>query len=171
MASRYLRVLTPQTTDGNSPMLDSDDKIVYKESHLDVRALKIMQEKNVHLPQHLRHKLEIVTDEPPVEEAPAPRRSSKGQTPAAPAEPTDAQLLEMLMKRGLIPPAPAASDTNENEDDDEEDAENEDQNFDDDSNQQNPGGAYGAAAPLKFPDNLNVKTPRGRGANNASKSN
>lgn len=56
----YLRVLSPVTIDGLTPKMDSEGKMIYKEDHLPVTAQKILEKKNLKLPQHLRKKIELV---------------------------------------------------------------------------------------------------------------
>lgn len=55
----YLRVLTPETSDGVNLMMVKDKK-VYRESHLPLTARKHLERKNLKLPEHLRHKIEEV---------------------------------------------------------------------------------------------------------------
>lgn len=56
----YLRVLSPVTTDGTTPVIGEDGKIKYKEDHLPTTAQKILEKKNLKLPVHLRKKIELV---------------------------------------------------------------------------------------------------------------
>lgn len=55
----YLRVLTPQTIDGSNVLIQND-KVVYKETHLPLTAKKQFERKNLKLPKHLQHKLEVI---------------------------------------------------------------------------------------------------------------
>ncbi len=57
----YIRVLTPETTDGINIRIVGD-RIVYKESHLAFNnmAIKSLEEENARRPDHLKHKIEIV---------------------------------------------------------------------------------------------------------------
>jgi hypothetical protein len=57
----YLRVLTPRTTDGNTPLL-IDGQQQYKETALPLTALKRLEARNRQLPNHLRHIIEPVTN-------------------------------------------------------------------------------------------------------------
>lgn len=50
----YLQVLTPQTIDGNVPLM-VNGKQQYKESHLPLTARKRMEARNAKRPPHLRH--------------------------------------------------------------------------------------------------------------------
>lgn len=65
----YLRVLTPQTTDGKNVRYNSKHEVVLKESHVrnTATAKKALELENDSLPDHLKHRIEIV---PPEEEAP-----------------------------------------------------------------------------------------------------
>lgn len=56
----YLRVLSPVTTDGTTPKIGHDGRMIYKEDHLPVTALKMLEKKNLKLPEHLRKKIELV---------------------------------------------------------------------------------------------------------------
>lgn len=56
----YLRVLVPRTTDGTNPLIDSDNRVAYKEVHLPLTSRKHIQDINKSLPQHLRKKIEVV---------------------------------------------------------------------------------------------------------------
>jgi hypothetical protein len=57
----YMRVLTPETTDGQNLRI-VNDRVVYKESHMPFNetAKKMLEQENLRLPPHLRHKIEIV---------------------------------------------------------------------------------------------------------------
>lgn len=57
----YLRVLTPLTTDGVSPLTEND-KIVFREDHLPMTAKKNLEAKNINLPNHLKKKIEVVSN-------------------------------------------------------------------------------------------------------------
>lgn len=63
----YLRVLTPETTDGIN-LLYVNDKKVYRESHLPLSAQKHLERKNMKLPDQLKHKIEVVgySEEPEI---------------------------------------------------------------------------------------------------------
>jgi hypothetical protein len=63
---KYLRVSTPCTTDGASPKLDEEGKLEMKETFLPVSAKKDLELQNKILPEILRKKIEIVTDDEPV---------------------------------------------------------------------------------------------------------
>lgn len=57
----YLRVLTPITSDGISPVTEND-KIKYREDHLPLTAKKMLEAKNAKLSPHLRKKIEEVNE-------------------------------------------------------------------------------------------------------------
>lgn len=57
----YLRVLTPRTTDGNTPLLVGGVQ-QYKETALPFSAKKKLESRNRQLPGHLRHIIEEVTN-------------------------------------------------------------------------------------------------------------
>jgi hypothetical protein len=57
----YLRVLTPRTTDGNTPLLIGGQQ-QYKETALPFTARKRLDARNRQLPSHLRHIIEEVTN-------------------------------------------------------------------------------------------------------------
>lgn len=58
----YIRVITPETTDGVNLIYDDNGKKVTKTSFLAFTpiALKNMEEENAKLPTHLKHQIEIV---------------------------------------------------------------------------------------------------------------
>lgn len=55
----YLRVKSPVTTNGITPKM-VNGQMVYKEDHLPVTARKILEKKNLKLPEHLRKIIEHV---------------------------------------------------------------------------------------------------------------
>ena len=55
----YLRVLTPRTSDGITPLL-VNGSLVYKEDFLALSAKKYMEEQNSHLPDILKKKIEVI---------------------------------------------------------------------------------------------------------------
>lgn len=57
----YLRVLSPKTTDGRTPMLDNEGRIVYAETPLPVTAKRDLELQNKDLPDILKKKIELVT--------------------------------------------------------------------------------------------------------------
>lgn len=59
----YLRVLTPCTTDGTSPMMDEDGRIVKKETFLPVSAKRDLDIQNKYLPDILKKTIQLVTEE------------------------------------------------------------------------------------------------------------
>lgn len=69
----YLRILTPQTTDGVNLKYGVDQKPVYKEMHLPLSARKQMEKKNEKRPLHLRHIIEHVTTALPVKPKASPK--------------------------------------------------------------------------------------------------
>lgn len=58
----YLRVLTPLTSDGVSPVVQND-RIQYREDHLPLSAKKMLEKKNEKLPSGLRKKIEVVSQD------------------------------------------------------------------------------------------------------------
>lgn len=58
----YLQVLTPQTIDGNVPLM-VNGKQQYKESHLPLTARKRLEARNAKRPAHLKH---IINEVSPV---------------------------------------------------------------------------------------------------------
>lgn len=62
--SGYLKVLTPVTTNGRDPVMTTEGKIKYRESHMHPLAQKRMIAKNAKLPNHLKHIIELVKEEP-----------------------------------------------------------------------------------------------------------
>lgn len=59
----YLRVLTPRTTDGVTPEMGEDGRLVYKESFLPHSALKDLNEQNLKLPEILKKRIEVVKND------------------------------------------------------------------------------------------------------------
>ncbi|MBA3830070.1 MAG: hypothetical protein H0X33_14105 [Taibaiella sp.] len=59
----YLRVLTPETTDGVTPRMEND-KLVLREDHLPLDALKYLEKENDRLPAILKHRIERVRTGP-----------------------------------------------------------------------------------------------------------
>src|SRR6186713_1919760 len=57
----YLRVLTPRTTDGTSPLIGADDKVQYKEAHLPLSAKAALEDQNRKLPKYLQKRIEVVS--------------------------------------------------------------------------------------------------------------
>lgn len=66
----YIRVTTPQTSDGTTLRYTDDQRLITKETHLPLTAKKFIDAENDTLPQHLRHKVEVVTNESPKSKAP-----------------------------------------------------------------------------------------------------
>lgn len=58
----YLRVSTPRTTDGVTPLMEND-RLVYKEDFLPLSALKDLNEQNLKLPEILKKKIEVVKND------------------------------------------------------------------------------------------------------------
>lgn len=58
----YLRVLTPRTIDGVTPRMDGD-RLIFKEDHLPMSAKPFLEEQNKNLPEILKKRIEIVSDE------------------------------------------------------------------------------------------------------------
>jgi len=56
----YLRVLSPRTTNGLSPQIGPDGKLVYREDHLPLSAKKHLENQNKKLPEILRKTIEVV---------------------------------------------------------------------------------------------------------------
>lgn len=69
----YLRVQTPITSDGVSPVVEND-RIKYREDHLPLSARKMLESKNAKLPSGLRKKIEIVSNNvrPVIKTSPKP---------------------------------------------------------------------------------------------------
>lgn len=57
-----LRVVTPVTEDGNRPKI-VNGMPVYKETHLPKSAMRMLQRQNDRLPNHLKKKIELLTDD------------------------------------------------------------------------------------------------------------
>lgn len=75
----YLRVLTPQTTDGTNLRYDeSNERAIKKETHLPLTARKFLEAENEQLPDQLKHKIEVVDGEEP---APIKQRGKPGPKP------------------------------------------------------------------------------------------
>lgn len=70
----YLRVLTPKTSDGVSPLVDGEGRIQYREDHLPLSAKKMLDKKNEKLTPVLRKKIEVVSNtvSRPVKTSPKP---------------------------------------------------------------------------------------------------
>lgn len=58
----YLRIETPQTTDGIN-LKYRDGQIVSKETHVPVTALKQFEKENMGRPEHLKHKITRVSED------------------------------------------------------------------------------------------------------------
>lgn len=58
----YLRVRTPLTSDGVSPIVEND-RIKYREDFLPLSAKRMLEKKNEKLPSALRKKIEVVSNE------------------------------------------------------------------------------------------------------------
>lgn len=65
----YLRVLSPKTTDGRTPMIGADGKVVLKEQHLPISAKRDLEIQNKDLPEILKKKIEIVNGDEEFETA------------------------------------------------------------------------------------------------------
>lgn len=76
----YLRVTTPQTSDGTTLRYTEDQRLITKETHLPLTAKKFIEAENADLPQHLRHKIDVVSNEvepkPKGKPGPKPKGSS-----------------------------------------------------------------------------------------------
>jgi hypothetical protein len=71
----YLRVLTPETTDGmNLKYVETRQgtKQVFKETHLPITAKKSLEKENLKRPKQLQHVIEIV-GELPAKKLPQPK--------------------------------------------------------------------------------------------------
>ena len=64
MNGDYLRVVSPITVDGVQPLLDDEGKKVYKETFLPITAKKVIEERNLKLPEYLKKKIEVVSSGP-----------------------------------------------------------------------------------------------------------
>jgi len=58
----FLRVLEPRTTNGVNLKFDKDNKVMYKETHMPLSALKGLKALNAKLPKHLRLIIEQAGD-------------------------------------------------------------------------------------------------------------
>jgi hypothetical protein len=58
----YLRVLTPRTTDGVTPQMENG-RLVYKEDFLPLSARPHLETQNAKLPEILKKKIEVVTND------------------------------------------------------------------------------------------------------------
>ena len=63
-------VQTPVTSNGRDPVLDAEDKIIYKETILESAAQPILEKQNLKLPTHLNKKISVYTTQ--VAQAPKP---------------------------------------------------------------------------------------------------
>lgn len=57
-----IRVLSPITEDGNRPKLDKSGQRMWKEDFFPVTALKAFERRNARLPDHLKKKIEPVSN-------------------------------------------------------------------------------------------------------------
>lgn len=57
-----IRVLTPVTEDGNRPKLDANGQRIWKEDHFPASAQKAFERRNSRLPDHLKKKIERMSD-------------------------------------------------------------------------------------------------------------
>lgn len=57
---KKLKVLTPVTVNGNTLAYDADKNPIYRESIVELAAKKDFEALNAKLPEHLKHKLEII---------------------------------------------------------------------------------------------------------------
>lgn len=74
----HLIVSSPVTTDGTTPRIGPDGRVVYKEDLLPVSALKMLEKKNLKLPEHLRKKIKRVEAyQPPVQTEPVKQKAKK----------------------------------------------------------------------------------------------
>lgn len=60
MATKKLKVLTPQTVDGKNLQYDAEKKPIYTESIVELGSKKDFESLNSKLPEHLKHKFEEV---------------------------------------------------------------------------------------------------------------
>lgn len=102
MKAPYLRILTPQTTNGVNPIMGPDGRIKYRESHMHISAQKRMEKKNAMLPQHLKHVIEVVSDDqqPPTLPIKAPQPAAQASKPAKVVQPPPAQTQEQEATNG-----------------------------------------------------------------------
>jgi hypothetical protein len=73
----YLRVSTPQTTDGTNLKYDAKQRIVMKETHLPLTARKHLERENSVLPVHLQHIIEEVSNEAPPKGKPGRKKKEE----------------------------------------------------------------------------------------------
>ena len=57
----YLRVLSPRTSDGANPIMDENDKRMWKETFMPVSARSHLELQNKYLPDILKKKIELVS--------------------------------------------------------------------------------------------------------------
>ncbi len=65
-APQYLEVKVPVTTNGVLLAYDSNQQPIYKTKTLPFTAKKRLEQKNTRLPEHLRLKITVKTNQPPL---------------------------------------------------------------------------------------------------------
>lgn len=65
-APQYLEVKVPQTTNGTLLAYDSNQQPIFKTKYLPLSAKKRLEQRNTRLPEHLRLKIAVKTNHPPV---------------------------------------------------------------------------------------------------------
>lgn len=90
---KYLRILTPRTTNGIVPMTDEEtDVVILKETHAPLSAKRYYEQQNEVLPKHLRHRItEIDTDAPKEATEEEKAVMDKKKIPAKGKKETDSQ--------------------------------------------------------------------------------
>lgn len=101
----YLRVQTPITSDGVSPVVEND-RIKYREDHLPVTAKKMLESKNQRLPTSLRKKIEVVSNtvKPVIKTTPKP-------APVVNIEPDEEDVVEEDVESGESEPTEVQPET------------------------------------------------------------
>lgn len=64
-APQYLEVKVPQTTNGTLLAYDSNQQPIFKTKYLPLSAKKRLDQRNTRLPEHLRLKITVKTNQPP----------------------------------------------------------------------------------------------------------
>ena len=57
---KYLKVLTPRTTNGVIPEMDENNVAQFKETHLPLTARTYLEKQNDGLPKHLHHRITVM---------------------------------------------------------------------------------------------------------------
>lgn len=92
---KYLKVLTPITIDGSTPLVDEETNMAqFKETHSPLSAKRYFDKQNEHLPRHLRIRYtEIDSDKQKMDAEAEKVAQSKTVAPALKASKKDADEL------------------------------------------------------------------------------